>query len=83
MGIIDQIFALKALGGLGLLIPLLWGYRVIMLYCKETRENYRDRLTATVLELEEQKTINIRLELRIQTMEFLQSMREGKANQPI
>ncbi len=79
MEIINQLLSSKLAGGFGFLTILsvvVWAYRVIMLYCKETRDEYRNRLNEAVLELEQQKTQNIRLELRIQTMEFLNTLRE-------
>lgn len=78
---IDQLLSSKLAGGLGfitILSVIVWAYRVIMLYCQETRDEYRNRLNEAVLELEQQKTINIRLELRIQTMEFLNTLKDNK-----
>lgn len=75
-----------SLGVGGLLMGGIWAFRVIMAYCRETREEYVTRLNEAVLELERQKNINVRLELKIHTMEFLHSMKEtgiipkGKAN---
>lgn len=74
MEILTRLVGSNLVGGFGFITVasvVLWGVRVIMLYSKETREEYRNRLNEAVLELEQQKTINIRLELRIQTMEFL------------
>jgi hypothetical protein len=81
MGTFNQLLTSNYVGGVGffaILSGILWAYRVIMLYCQETRDEYRNRLNEAVLELEQQKTTNIRLELRIQTMEFLNTLREGK-----
>ena len=76
---ISQLLSSKLAGGIGfvtVLSVIFWVFRVVMLYCQETRDEYRNRLNEAVLELEQQKTINIRLELRIQTMEFLNTLRE-------
>lgn len=79
MEFLNQLLTSKLIGGFGLVTILsvnIWVYRIVMLYCKETREEYRNRLNETVIELEQQKTVNIRLELRIQTMEFLNALKE-------
>jgi hypothetical protein len=79
MDILNQLLSSKLVGGFGFVTVLsvvIWAYRVIMLYCQETRDEYRNRLNEAVLELEQQKTTNIRLELRIQTMEFLNTLRD-------
>jgi hypothetical protein len=79
MDILSQLLNSKLAGGFGfvtILSVVIWAYRVIMLYCQETRDEYRNRLNEAVLELEQQKTTNIRLELRIQTMEFLNTLRD-------
>lgn len=79
MDILDQLLNSKLAGGFGfitILSVVIWAYRVIRLYCQETRDEYRNRLNEAVLELERQKTINIRLELRIQTMELLNTIKD-------
>lgn len=78
MEFISKLLNYNMMGGVGfitILSVVIWGYRLIMMYCKETREEYCNRLNEAVLELEQQKTENIRLELRIQTMEFLNTLR--------
>jgi len=79
MGVFDQILSTKLLSGLGLLSilsGLWWGYRLIMAYCRETREEYRNRLHDTAMELERQKMVNVKLELKVQTLEYLYSLRD-------
>lgn len=49
----------------------IWAVRLVMAYQRETREEYRARLRDAVMELDHQKSRNIRLELKIQTMEHL------------
>jgi hypothetical protein len=79
MEFINQLLTSKLIGGFGfvtILSAVVWVSRVILMYCKETRDEYVNRLNEAVLELEQQKTANIRLELRIQTMEFLNTLKD-------
>ena len=73
---ITQIMELKFAGGVtlsGVFLVVFWLYRLTMAYLRETREEYISRLNDAVLELERQKSINMRLRFRIHTLEYLQS----------
>lgn len=71
MGSILELIQLEGIGALSILIFVnIWVVRYIFAYQKETRDEYRSRLNDAIMELEQQKTLNIRLELKIQTLEF-------------
>ncbi len=74
MGFLEQLFFHPVAGSFGLLSLIainIWAVRLIRTYQRETREEYRARLRDAVMELDHQKSRNIRLELKIQTMEHL------------
>lgn len=52
--------------------------RYIFHYVRETREEYVRRLTQAVIELEYQKTENLRLELEIERMKILHGLTPAK-----
>lgn len=72
--IMGSLLELLDINGIGLLTIFIlangWIIRYILAYQKETREEYRSRLNDAIMELEQQKTLNIRLELKNQTLEF-------------
>ncbi len=56
--------------GLAIAINII-AIRFIFQYSKETREEYVRKLTQAVIELEYQKTENLRLELELEKMKFM------------
>ncbi len=80
MGFFGNIFGSGYAGGFGLLTILslnVWMFRFVILYCRETREEYRDRLSNAILENEQLKSTINRLELYNRTLEFLDSVKES------
>lgn len=68
------LFDIPVIGGvtLGLAITInVIVLRYILHYIKETREEYVRRLTQAVIELEYQKTENLRLELEVEKIRIL------------
>lgn len=77
MGSMIEMLGIHGIGVATMLILINgWAIRYILAYQKETREEYRSRLNDAILELEQQKTLNIRLELKIQTLEYLSGQRK-------
>ena len=73
MGFVEQFFFHPIAGSFGLLSIFglnIWAVRIILAFQKETRDEYRARLRDAIVEIDQQKARNIRLELRLQTLEY-------------
>ncbi len=65
---------MSGFGLISALVVILWFFRIAKEYQRETRQEYIRRLNEAVLELEQLRMKNTRLELRLHTMEFIHSL---------